>query len=157
MPPEIDVTNETTVPIRSVGVTSVVAAVLAAEAVDGAVDVAFLDEAPIAELNQRYRGVSGATDVLSFPGGADDEGWPEPPEIEAGVFLGDVLICPSVAERQAAEDGSGLGEELVRLLVHGTLHLLGYDHEVDVGEMRQREADLLDGLLSLSGELLSES
>lgn len=153
MPPEIDVTNETTVPVVVDGVVAVVRGVLTAELVDGAIDVAFLTEESIADLNLRYRGVVGPTDVLSFPGGTDDE-WPEPVEEEAGVFLGDVLICPAVAERHAAADGITVGEELVRLLVHGTLHLLGYDHEIDDGEMRGREQRLLEELVRLSGGLL---
>ncbi len=76
----------------------------------------------MAELNGRHRGRPGPTDVLSFPvDGEDLDGWPDegpPPE------LGDIVLCPDAAQ-----------EPLTTLLVHGLLHLLGYDHESDDGEM----------------------
>lgn len=155
MAPEIDVANETSAPIRAEGVSALVTAVLAAEGVEGAVDVAFVGDADMAELNQRFRGVPGPTDVLSFPGGVDDGQWPEPPGADGAAFLGDLLICPAVARMHAEEDGIALEEELARLLVHGALHLLGYDHEVDDGEMKLREDDLLAELLGLAGGLVS--
>ena len=102
----------------------------------------------MAELNERYRGSDEATDVLSFPGGPDDDSdWPDP-EADAthdrAPFLGDVLVCPAAARRNALDDGISVAEELRRLVVHGVLHLLGYDHEVDRGEMRASEAAILD-------------
>jgi probable rRNA maturation factor len=85
-----------------------------------------VDEDTIAELNQRWMDKAGPTDVLAFP---MDELRPglvnEDPE--EGV-LGDLMLCPAVAERQGAEAGHGTQAELELLTVHGILHLLGYDH-----------------------------
>ena len=85
-----------------------------------------VDEDTIAELNQRWMDKEGPTDVLAFP---MDELRPglvnEDPE--EGV-LGDLMLCPAVAERQGAEAGHGTQAELELLTVHGILHLLGYDH-----------------------------
>jgi probable rRNA maturation factor len=110
---------------------TVVRAALSAEGLaDGEVGVIFVDEPRIAELNLAHRGKGVATDVLSFPlDGLDalPEGLPRQ--------LGDVVVCPSVA---AAE-----GTPIETLLVHGALHLAGYDHDVDAGEMLARQELLL--------------
>ena len=103
--------------------------------------IALVDMAEMSELNVQYRGKEGPTDVLSF--GCDDPcavlGPDEP------VTLGDVVIAPEVAESQAAEYGHTVEEELNLLLVHGVLHLLGYDHEdaADAEVMQARERALL--------------
>lgn len=80
-----------------------------------------------AQLNREYRGKEGATDVLSFPGETTAE----------GRHLGDVVICLPVAREQAP--GGQVFTELQRLLLHGALHCLGYDHETDHGEMDRVE------------------
>lgn len=97
--------------------------VLTEEAVgDGAeISIALTDEATIRQLNYDYRGVDAVTDVLSFEMG---EALPE-----GGRYLGDVIIAVPVAQRQADEQGHALMAELVLLVVHGVLHLLGYDHD----------------------------
>ena len=105
------------------------------------VSVSFVDDAVIAELNEKYRGKQGPTDVLSFECDGCGDG-PDAPE--DGVFeLGDVIIAPDVAERQTAEFATTFEEEISLLLVHGLLHLCGYDHIVDeeaeVMEARERE------------------
>jgi probable rRNA maturation factor len=85
-------------------------------------------------LNRRWRGRDRATDVLSFP---QDDG--------RGAILGDVVISVDTARRQAAEQGTPLRRETGRLLIHGLLHLLGYDHERSAGEalrMQRRERTL---------------
>jgi rRNA maturation RNase YbeY len=97
----------------------------------GEVGVRFCSERSMAEANRRYRGKSGSTDVLSFPSG-------EPAE-EGGVYLGDILIAVPVAARAARAAGQPLEAELRRLLLHGLLHLLGYDHETDGGTMQRKE------------------
>lgn len=141
---EVEVSNETRYRFREEAVAQIVGRVLAAEDADGVVAVAFLDEEAVAELNGRYRGHAESTDVLSFPAGhTEDADWPEPDGIE-DEFLGDVVVCPAVAERNALEDEISLAEEIRRLLVHGGLHLLGYDHVTDDGEMRAREEALLE-------------
>ena len=103
--------------------------------------IALVELAEMTELNIRYRGKEGPTDVLSF--GCDDPcavlGPDEP------VTLGDVVIAPEVAEAQAAEYGHTVEEELNLLLVHGVLHLLGYEHEddADAEVMQARERAVL--------------
>ena len=91
--------------------------------------VAIVADARVRELNRRHRRKDSATDVLSFP--ADEPG-----------DLGDVVIALGVARRQAAQAGHGLATELRVLALHGLLHLLGYDHERDDGQMRRLEQRL---------------
>jgi probable rRNA maturation factor len=103
--------------------------------------IALVDLDEMTELNGQYRGKEGPTDVLSFE--CDDLcAVTEPDE---PVTLGDVVIAPEVAEAQAAEYGHTVEEELNLLLVHGVLHLLGYDHEddADAEVMQARERALL--------------
>ena len=90
------------------------------------VNYAFISSRKIHELNQKFRQVDRATDVLSFPDGDIN------PETNRR-FMGDVLICRSVARRQAQELGHSLEREITFLQVHGTLHLFGYDH-IDPGD-----------------------
>jgi len=95
----------------------------------------------VATLNDRYRGIAGPTDVLSF--GCDE---PCPTPGDEPITLGDVVIAPVVAERQAAELGHSVEHELDVLLVHGVLHLLGYDHEDDddAAAMDARQVAILE-------------
>jgi probable rRNA maturation factor len=85
------------------------------------------DEA-VAELNQQFRGKAGPTNVLSFPASTNPEN-----------HLGDVALAHGVCAREAAEQGKTLEQHLAHLVVHGVLHLLGYDHETD-GEAEAMEA-----------------
>ncbi len=85
------------------------------------VNYAFVSARQIHQLNQQFRAVDKPTDVLSFPDGDIN------PENNR-QFMGDVLICRSVASRQAKELGHSLAHEITFLQVHGTLHLFGYDH-----------------------------
>lgn len=78
-------------------------------------------------LNKQYRQKDYPTDVLSFP---FEEEIPD-----EGFYLGDIFICYPVAEEQAAENGISIEKELLTLMLHGVLHLAGYDHETDSGEM----------------------
>lgn len=102
--------------------------------------VALVEEDEIASLNKSYRGIDGPTDVLSFE---CDE--PCSASSDEPIAIGDVVIAPQVAERQAAELGTTVESELNLLLVHGVLHLLGYDHieDDDASVMQQREQALL--------------
>lgn len=107
--------------------TSLVEALLAGEAVRAdptGLSLVFCDDPAIRELNQRYRGRDEPTDVLAF---SQDEG----PEFPLPGGLGDVVISVETAERQAEASGKPLQEELEWLLLHGALHLLGYDHPND--------------------------
>jgi probable rRNA maturation factor len=98
--------------------------------------VAFVSDRVMRELNGRWRGKRGTTDVLSFPAGQDEF------ERAAGLTLGDVVISVEQAARQAAEHGLEFDEEVAQLILHGTLHLCGYDHERDDGEMNRLEVRL---------------
>ena len=95
-------------------------------------------------LNAEHRALDEVTDVLSFPlDGRDDL----PPGLERQ--LGDVVICHAQAVRQAAEAGIEPVAEVRTLVLHGLLHLLGYDHEVDAGEMLARQDELSAALPQL--------
>jgi probable rRNA maturation factor len=133
--------------------------VLEAEGIvsDTEVSLLFVDEATIASLNQRFLDKEGPTDVLSFPiedesdrsGRSPDEGGTGPGSIEADtgrlLLLGDVVVCPAVAARNAVEHRVTFDDEIALLVVHGLLHLLGMDHEIDAEaeRMEQREQQLL--------------
>ena len=136
--------------------------VLRAEGVRGAseLSVLFIAEDEIAELNQKFMGITGPTDVLAFPidddlgesGRSPDAGssGPDRPPVEASevpLLLGDVMVCPSVAARYAAEHGRTTDDELALLVVHGILHVLGMDHQEpqDEAAMQAREQELLAG------------
>lgn len=98
--------------------------------------VVFVSDRAMRDLNRRWRGKRGTTDVLSFPAGQEEF------ERGAGVTLGDVIISAEQAERQAAEHGLDLEGEIAQLVLHGLLHLCGYDHETDEGEMNALELRL---------------
>ncbi len=99
--------------------------------VDGEITVLLANDARLKDLNRSFRRKNRPTDVLSFPAAANGEG-----------AAGDIAISLETAARQAAEHGHTLPEELRILLLHGVLHLAGFDHEVDDGEMRTREQEL---------------
>jgi probable rRNA maturation factor len=100
------------------------------------VTVAFVSDRVMRVLNRRWRGKRGTTDVLSFPAGQDEF------EKVAGATLGDVVISVEQAARQAGEHGLTFDEEVAQLILHGLLHLCGYDHETDDGEMNALELRL---------------
>lgn len=130
--------------VAPVAVAEVVRAVLAAEDVGACeVGVVLVDEHEMREINREHRGRDEPTDVLSFPIDEEDE----LPGVDR--MLGDVVICVPVLERQARENDVAPGDELVDLLVHGVLHLLGYDHETDQGEMLARQDAIVDGLVAI--------
>lgn len=111
-----------------------VRAVLTAEAVSGEVNLLFVGEADMARLNEAHLGHEGPTDVLSFPIDGADAG--------PDGFVGDVVVCPAVARRNAPDHAGSYEDELALLVVHGVLHLLGHDHaeEEEAAVMRAREA-----------------
>lgn len=105
------------------------------------VSIALVGKKEITNLNEQYRSMKGPTDVLSFPCDSVDT------IVEKGqlIALGDVIVAPEVAEEQALKLGHTVEEELNLLVVHGVLHLLGYDHIEDdeAGVMRDREFSIL--------------
>ncbi len=106
--------------------------------------ILFTDDQEIAELNAQYRGKDKPTDVLSFP----QEDCCD--RTEGAAVLGDVVISFETARRQALERGETVESEILRLLVHGVLHLAGYDHEGvgrnEAQRMRRKERQLLKWL-----------
>ncbi len=103
---------------------------------DGDVTIVFVSDRIMREINRTWRGKRGTTDVLSFPANQDDF------ERAAGLNLGDVMISVEQAARQATANGLSLSEEIAQLILHGLLHLCGYDHESDKGEMNRLEVRL---------------
>ena len=101
------------------------------------VTVAFVSDRAMRELNRRWRGKGGTTDVLSFPAGQDAF-----ERAAEGATLGDVVVSVEQAARQAAEQGHSFENEVEQLILHGILHLCGYDHERDGGEMNRLELRL---------------
>jgi probable rRNA maturation factor len=97
---------------------------------DSSVTVAFVSDSKIRELNRQFRRVDKPTDVLSFPGDSSDG------------EMGDIAISIETAVRQAKQSGLTLEGEIAQLLLHGLLHLSGYDHETDNGEMNRLELRL---------------
>jgi probable rRNA maturation factor len=152
--------EQTDIPVDTMRWVRLAEKVLEAEGLkgDAELSVLFVDEEAIADLNRRFLGKSGPTDVLAFPideepvegGRSPDSGGTGPGYLPAEptdlpVLLGDVVICPAVARRNAPSHAGTYEDEVALLVVHGILHLLGMDH-VDDSEaeaMEKRERDLL--------------
>lgn len=96
-----------------------VAALRAERVRDAMLSITFVGRAAMSELNRRYLGLHGPTDVISF--GLQRS-------TKRGPVIGDIYICPEVARDNAKRQGVSTGEEVLRLVVHGTLHVLGHDH-----------------------------
>ncbi|MDF5754120.1 rRNA maturation RNase YbeY [Spongiactinospora sp. TRM90649] len=130
----IEVANESGVEIDESTLVDLAGHVLAKMGIHPLAELSLVvvDEAAMTELHERWMGEPGPTDVLAFPmdelrpgsggGRRDDDAGTDP------ALLGDVVLCPQVAAKQAAEAGHGMKEELELLCTHGILHLLGYDH-----------------------------
>lgn len=106
-----------------------------------AVTIVFVSDRKMRQLNRDFRGKNATTDVLSFPFEADEFDQAENPD-----NLGDVVISVEQAKRQAEENNLTLELEISQLILHGILHLSGYDHEQDTGEMNALELKLRDKL-----------
>jgi len=109
-----------------------VGAALAHRQADAEISVRLVSEAEMTALNKQYRGREGSTNVLSFPADL-------PPELELPL-LGDIVVCAAVVAREAAEQHKQLPQHWAHMLVHGSLHLLGYDH-IDTAQ-----ADIMEPL-----------
>lgn len=135
---------------------------LISEGVDGEAELSllFVDQETMASLNLEFMEKTGPTDVLAFP--IDEIGpigrWPDAGSTgpdrndeesdDLPLLLGDVVVCPAVAVRQAPEHRHSVDDEIALLVVHGVLHVLGHDHAEpdEAARMRARERDLLDRL-----------
>jgi probable rRNA maturation factor len=157
----VEFANQTRFSIDATAVTRLVSSVLTGEGVvAGELGVRFVGERRMRELNREFLGHDAVTDVLAFP--LEDRratrGVPDGPVVFARNgdeaddeaartvprLLGDVVLCPRRAATQARAAGTPPAFELAMLLVHGTLHVLGYDHETDAGAMALRQAHYLD-------------
>ncbi|MFM8856558.1 MAG: rRNA maturation RNase YbeY [Actinomycetota bacterium] len=141
---------------------SLARAVLTDEGIRGGTELSifFVEVDDIAELNQEHMGMSGPTDVLAFPidagevvevvngptGASRGPDRSPPDRGDLPLLLGDIVICPAVARDQAPDHAGNLDDELALLVVHGTLHVLGWDHDSESAteNMRQRERQLLE-------------
>ena len=101
-----------------------VAALKAERAKDAMLSITFVGRATMSQLNHRYLGHHGPTDVISFGLGRVGK---------RGAVVGDVYICAEIARENAKAQGISAGEELLRLVIHGTLHVLGHDHPTGAG------------------------
>jgi probable rRNA maturation factor len=125
----IEIINESGSEVDEDGITGVARFALDEMGVNPLAELSVLvvDIDHMTELNRRWMGGSGPTDVLSFP--MDDAMPPRPDSVEPTTpILGDLVLSPEVAERQAEEAGHSTADELHMLTVHGVLHILGYDH-----------------------------
>ena len=122
----------------------------------GHFSVAFVSDKRMKSLNKFFRDKDSTTDVLSFPHHPEEFETTEDNEFEvtgilrgpegSHVFLGDIVISLEQAQRQAKENKLSLDSEIKQLILHGALHLCGYDHESDNGEMNARELELRERL-----------
>ncbi len=135
---DVFVANEQELEVDETKLSALAQHVLQAEDVDDAAELSVLlvTRDHIRRLNARFAGDDYATDVLSFPMMEDED---------SSLLLGDVVICPDVASSNAAKIGHDVDAELETLLVHGTLHLLGYDHdeEEEKARMDARQREIL--------------
>jgi len=143
--PTVIVDDERACPVDTADCRALVADVLEHEGLGGSdleVHVHLVDEESMAVLNAEHMGGEGPTDVLSFPL-EDPEDLASAMTDRSGVplLLGDIVLCPAVAERQAAEHAGDHETEVALLLVHGVLHLLGHDHAepAEKAVMQERE------------------
>jgi probable rRNA maturation factor len=135
---DVFVANEQKLPVDEARSASLARHALQMEDVDDQAELSilYIGSDHIKNLNDRYAGNSYATDVLAFP---------LMDEVDDAFMMGDVVICPEVAQTNAERAGRPLQDELDLLLVHGTLHLLGYDHQraEDGAKMEARITEIL--------------
>jgi probable rRNA maturation factor len=138
-------------PVASKLIQRAVEAALVYQSAHGDISVVLTDDAQLQQLNREYLGIDAPTDVLSFPASETD------PE-SGGAYLGDILISVPRAEQQAEAAGHPLSSEVQLLVVHGVLHLLGYDHATaeEKSRMWAAQAAILESI-GLAGIKLPES
>ncbi len=130
----IDLDNQTTLTVDLEALEQI-----ATSLCDKEVELIITNDTTMQALNAEYREKDGVTDVLSFP--------MEAPFTEQSIFgmpLGSIIIAESLVKEKAVQFGHTIQDELSLLFIHGMLHLLGFDHEHDNGEMRQREKELIE-------------
>ncbi len=143
---ELDVASQFEPDVDTEFLESVLSRALVAHGVFGAVELSLVitDDAEMRELNRRYRGIDAPTDVLSFSQQEEDNGHETdafPTLLAVARPLGDVIISGDRVREQAREYGHAKRRELAYLAVHGLLHVLGHDHETEVGQRGMRAAE----------------
>lgn len=142
---DVFLANEQGIPLDEPLLAALARHVLESEDIDSSAELSilFVGADHIRRLNARYAGDDYATDVLAFPMNEDEDD-------EEPVMVGDVVVCPEVARENAAKAGTTLERELGMLVVHGTLHLLGYDHQNDAqrAAMEKRMNEILASFLA---------
>ena len=152
--------EQSDVPVDTIGLARLAREVLLAEGVRGEAELSmlFVDKTAMTDLNRRFMGKDGPTDVLAFPidddtiesgrspdslGSGPGRVPPEPSDLP--TLLGDVVICPEIANTNAPDHAGTYDDEMALLVVHGILHLMGMDHEDDeeAAAMERREQELL--------------
>ena len=105
------------------------------------ISLTFAGPQQMAEINKEYRDTEGPTDVLSFAMWENEEGVFEPPSDWDSLPLGDIVVCPEAVARNAEENGKSAESEMVLVICHGCLHLIGFDHaeEVERADMWARQ------------------
>lgn len=145
----VEIVNESGIAVDEESLLGLAKAVLGALHVHPGAELSVIcvDEASMEQLHLEWMDLPGATDVMSFPMDELRPGTPEAPSPEG--LLGDVVICPQVAAVQAARGGHPASDEILLLLTHGILHLLGFDHEEpeERSEMFGLQARLLEDYL----------
>jgi probable rRNA maturation factor len=126
---QIHIDNRTDIPINASMLNTIASTLTSRD-----IEVIFTDNAAIRELNARHRGKNKPTDVLSFPLEGD----------LPYVPLGSIVISVEYAKEKARAFAHTLDDEIALLFIHGLLHLLGYDHETDNGEMRKKEREIIE-------------
>ena len=143
----VEVANESEIAVDEAELAGICRFVLAEMGVNAMAELSVLcvDPEYMATLHERWMGEKGPTDVLAFPMDELDTARPDDPE-PGPALLGDVVLCPSVAVRQARAAGHTMDDELVLLATHGVLHILGYDHmdPEEEKEMFALQAKLLE-------------
>jgi probable rRNA maturation factor len=144
----VELTDEQDDPLEPGGLEELASLVLADEGLpeDSLLSITLVETDEMTRLNEAHMAKSGPTDVLAFPIEALEPGRvPERHDDGPPVVLGDVVVCPEVVRRQAADAEVAFEDEMALMVVHGVLHLLGYDHVVDADAelMERRERDLL--------------
>ena len=154
----VEVANESEIAVDEGALAGVCRYVLDAMEVSPLAELSVLcvDVDYMASLHERWMGEKGPTDVLAFPMDELDTARPDDPD-PGPALLGDVVLCPAVAVRQARAAGHSMADELLLLATHGVLHLLGYDHmePEEEKEMFGLQSTLLEGFRSVPRETVT--
>lgn len=146
----IEINNLTTVDIDEEKIKNIVEKVLEREGKKGDISIAFVGQGRIRVLNKKYKGKNRVTDVLSFPESKITFEKFRIGPTKKFQGLGEIVICLREVSKNTKKHSSNLEKELARILIHGTLHLLGYEHEKDKGaaeKMEKKQEKYLEEIL----------